>query len=57
MNWFMARLGEHSTQVAIGAAVAAIGAGLQGQLPWSAAVPVIVGSVVTAVIPATPPKT
>lgn len=51
MNYIMARLGEHSTQVAIGGAVATLSAAIQGQIQWSTAISLLLGTVVTAVLP------
>ena len=52
MKWLIARLGEHSTQIAIGSAIATIGSALQGQITWQAAGSVLLGTIVTAVMPA-----
>ena len=53
MNYIMARLGEHSTQVAIGGAVATLSAAFQGQLSWGTAASLLLGTLVTAVMPTT----
>ena len=52
MKWLVARLGEHSTQIAIGAALASVASALQGQITWQTAGSVVLGSLVTAVMPA-----
>ena len=46
-----ARLGEHSTQVGLGAVLAALGAALQGQLSWQNAITAIGGALVPILMP------
>lgn len=55
MNYLMKRLGEHSTQVAIGGAVATVSAAIQGQLQWSTAISLLLGTAVTALMPSSDP--
>lgn len=53
MSWLKARLGEHSTQVAIGGAVVALGNALIGSITWQTAAVTVAGLVIPAVMPAT----
>lgn len=52
LAWLKARLGEHSTQIALGSMLASVAAALQGSMTWQAAGSVILGAALTAVIPA-----
>lgn len=46
------RLCEHSTQVALGAVIGSVAAGLQGQVTWQTVANVAVGAILPIVLPA-----
>ena len=56
MNWIVARLGEHSTQVALGADLTALIAAYTGQISWQTFLTALVGSLATILLPATSPN-
>lgn len=53
MSWVKSRLGEHSTQLALGGMFSAVAAGFNGSMGWATVATTCIGLLIPLLVPAT----